>query len=469
MSLFLKIFLWFWGAMAILGLSLVAVRVTSQDDLVIPPRSGMVADALANYGDTAVKKFEKGGDAELRSYLRRIERRAHVRAYLFDPMGKECGEAPRAPADLRELVYQTSTLSVQNGDLGAKFELTSLNVLAAQPVRSERGTYIFAGAMSRTLLSATRDEPQTHILRVVSVFLVTGLFCYGLARYLAAPVGRIRHAAQRIALGDLSARVEPNRFPRGRDELTGLAIDFDAMAERMENLVAAQSRLLGDVSHELRSPLTRLNLALELARRGDEAKRAAAFERIEREAARLDALIGELLTLSRLENGLRAENLQKIVDLSALAREVAADADFEAQNAGRGVRATFSGEESGVNVRGDAELLRRALENVARNAARHTDANSEVEISLVPVKNGKDGWVLRVRDHGPGVPEEELNAIFRPFYRVEGARERAEFDRGTGLGLAIAERATHAHGGKIGAKNADGGGLEVEIWLPALK
>ncbi|MBW3636882.1 MAG: HAMP domain-containing protein [Armatimonadetes bacterium] len=468
MSLFLKIFLWFWGAMAILGLSLVAVQITSHDDPVISLRSGMMAD-LPTYGAIAVRKYEESGDAELQKYLRRIEERAHVRAYLFDPMGKECGDTRRAPADLRDLVYKTSTLSVQEGDLSAKFDFSTLNGLVAQPVRSERGTYIFAGAVSRTLLAATRDEPQTHVLRVASVFLITGLFCYGLARYLAAPVGRIRHAAQRITSGDLTARVEPNRFPRGRDELTGLAIDFDAMAERMENLVAAQSRLLGDVSHELRSPLTRLNLALELARRGDEAKRAAAFERIEREAARLDALIGELLALSRLENGLRAENLQKIVDLSALAREVAADADFEAQNAGRGVRVTFSGPDTTVSVRGDAELLRRALENVARNAARHTDANSEVEISLAPVKNGKDGWVLRVRDHGPGVPEGELDAIFRPFYRVEGARERAEFDRGTGLGLAIAERATHAHGGKIGAKNAQGGGLEVEIWLPAPK
>ncbi|HEX8464508.1 MAG TPA: ATP-binding protein [Abditibacterium sp.] len=460
MPLFLKIFLWFWASMALLGLSVVAVQFTTQDDLVIPPRSGVMLETLASYGEKAVTTYQTGGDKALAAYLSGIERKKRVRAYLFSPTGQELGNEKTAPGDVRELARKTASGKMPRVDL------STFRIIAAQPVPRPDGTYVFAGSISRTLLAARRLEPQTRVVGFIVVIFATGLFCYGLARYLAAPVGKIRKAANRIALGDLSARVEPNRFPRGRDELTSLAGDFDAMAERMESLVAAQNRLLGDVSHELRSPLTRLNLALELARRGDEIKRAAAFDRIEREATRLDSLIGELLTLSRLENGLRAENLQRIVDLSALAREVAADADFEAQNAGRGVHVVFCGPENAVSVRGDAELLRRALENVARNAARHTDAGSKVEIAL---QADKSGVLLRVRDHGPGVPDEEIESIFRPFYRVEGARERAEFDRGTGLGLAIAERAAHAHGGKISARNASGGGLEVEIWLPALK
>jgi two-component system sensor histidine kinase CpxA len=468
MSLFLKIFLWFWGAMAILALSLVAVQITTRDDLVVQPRRGLMADALAGYARIAVELYESGGDPALQNYLKAIDRRAKVKAYLFDPTGAQCADSSgKAPPDVRSLALKTRDVSDQFGGLSsAQFELSEIRVMAAQPVSSRRGTYVFAGAMSRNMLAATRDEPETQILRVVSVFLITGLFCYGLARYLAAPVGKIRKAAQKIAAGDLSARVEPNRFPRGRDELTSLAGDFDAMAERMESLVTAQNRLLGDVSHELRSPLTRLNLALELARRGDEVKRASAFERIEREAIRLDALIGELLTLSRLENGLRADKLSRLVDLSEIAREIAADADFEAQNAGRGVRVTYNGPDSSVQFRGDAELLRRALENVARNAARHTAADTAVETSLVITK---DGYIWNARDHGPGVPEEELSDIFRPFYRVEGARERAETDRGTGLGLAIAERAAIAHRGRISAKNAPDGGLEVEIWFPTVK
>ncbi|PQV65108.1 two-component system, OmpR family, sensor histidine kinase CpxA [Abditibacterium utsteinense] len=468
MSLFLKIFLWFWGAMVIIILSLLAVQSTDQNKLGIPPRQDLMADALLDYGRIAVVIYANNGDAGLQKYLTNIDKKAQVKAFLFDPQGRELGQMPesrRAPLDVREMARKAVV-----GE-GAQFGFSETLVMAAQPVITDRGVFVFAGAILRTSPLAVRYTRQTKLLLVASVFFITGLFCYGLAIYLAAPVGKIRRAAQRIAGGDLSARVQPNHFPRGHDEIAGLAEDFDAMAERLESLVAAQNRLLGDVSHELRSPLTRLNLSLELARRGDETKRLVAFDRIEREATRLEALIGELLTLSRLENGLRAENLNKIVDLSLLAREVAADADFEAHNAGRGVRVTFTGPqngavENGVKVRGDAELLRRALENIARNAARHTAENTVVEISLQPEK---EQWILSARDHGPGVPEEELLAIFRPFYRVEGARERAETDRGTGLGLAIAERAASAHGGKISAKNAEDGGLIVEISLPVLK
>ncbi len=463
MSLFLKIFLWFWGAMVIIILSLLAVQSTNQNNLGIPPRQDLMADALLQYGQFAVLAYANGGDAGLQKYLSNIDRKATVKAYLFDPQGLERGkrsESKRAPLDVRDLAEK----AVVGG--GVQFGFTDSLVMAAQPVPTDRGVFVFAGAILRTSPLAASYTRKTKLLLVASVFFITGLFCYGLAVFLAAPVGKIRRAAQRIAGGDLTARVERNRFPRGHDEIAGLAQDFDAMAERMESLVAAQNRLLGDVSHELRSPLTRLNLSLELARRGDETKRLLAFDRIEREATRLDALIGELLTLSRLENGLRAENLNKIVDLSLLAREVALDADFEAQNAGRGVRVTFSGVQEGVNVRGDAELLRRALENIARNAARHSEEGTAVEISL---QMEREQWIMGARDHGPGVPDAELEAIFRPFYRVEDARERAGTDRGTGLGLAIAERAASAHGGKISAKNAPGGGLQVEIALPALK
>ncbi len=463
MSLFLKLFLWFWGAMAIVILSLAAVQWTAGDNLVIPPRQDLMADALVDYAAIAISVYDRGGDPALKKYIREIDNKAHVKAFLFDPGGVQRGdmaESRRAPRDVVEMA-QKAVVSQ-----GVQFGVSESLVMAAQPILTRSGTFVFAGAITRNSLAARREGRRIWVYRGVAVFFIIGGFCYGLARYLGAPVGRIRRAAQRLAGGDLTARVQPNRVPRGSDEIAGLARDFDTMAERMESLVAAQNRLLGDVSHELRSPLTRLNLSLELARRGDDAKRLVAFDRIEREATRLDALIGELLTLSRLENGLRAESLGKIVDLTQLARDVAADADFEAQNAGRGVRVSFCGPDESVNVRGDAELLRRALENIARNATRHTAPDTGVEIAL---RADKDFLILSARDHGPGVPDEELEAIFRPFYRVEGARERAETDRGTGLGLAIAERAASAHGGRISAHNAEGGGLQVEIFLPALK
>ena len=474
MSLFLKIFFWFWGAMAILALSLLAVQVTTRDDLVVSPRSDFMLEALSNYANNSVDIYENQGPDALHDYLDGIEKRKKVvQVYLFDPYGNQIGNDDRhvAPADVRAFAREMAL------NLTPEVKFSTLRVMAAHPILKPRGNYVFCGAMPRYLLSATRYDPTTRLLQVAAIGLITGLFCYGLARYLAAPVGKIRMAAQRLAEGDLSARVERNRFPRGQDELTRLARDFNTMATRLENLVTAQNRLLGDVSHELRTPLTRLNLALELARRGDEVKREAALARIERESNRLDELIRELLTLSRLENGLPASNLDQPLDLAALASEVAADAEFEAQNAGRGVRVVYQGAEQGVMTRGDAELLRRALENLTRNALRHTRNESRVEIELKTLTNGTHngnggaarGLVLQVCDQGPGVPAAELEAIFRPFYRVEGARERAEADRGTGLGLAIAERAVSAHGGQIVARNRAEGGLCVSIELPIVK
>ena len=450
--------------MAILALALLAVQVTTRDDLVFSPKSSLMVDALGSYGLKAVDKYENGGPVELHKYLSDIEKRKKVQVYLFDPSGQQIGNDAdeQAPSDVLYLADQTAR------SFSGNFQISTFRVMATVQILSptRRGFYVFCGAVSRNQLSATRTASSTRLVQLAIIGLVTGMFCYGLARYLAAPVGKIRSAAQRLAQGDLSARVEPNHFPRGKDELTRLARDFDTMASRLEGLVTAQNRLLGDVSHELRTPLTRLNLALELARRGDEAKREAALNRIERESQRLDELIRELLTLSRLENGLPASKLNAPLDLAELAHEIAADADFEARGAGRGVRVQYLGAEQGVMTRGDGELLRRAIENLTRNALRHTANDSEVTIEL-GAHNGE--LILTVKDRGPGVPPEELEAIFRPFYRVEGARERAEADRGTGLGLAIADRAVSAHGGHINARNREDGGLCVSIELPQMK
>ena len=448
--------------MAILSLALSAAQITTRDDLVISPNSDMMLDALQTYGLKAVDIYETSGPQALNRYLRKTEKKKKVQIYLFAPGGAQIGNdaGTRAPSDVVDLADKTARTYFVGG------QLSPFRVMASAPIFASNGTYVVCGAVSRAQLAATKIGSSTRLIQLIVIGLTTGLFCYGLARFLAAPVGKIRVAAQRLAQGDLSARVEPNRFPRGKDELTRLARDFDTMASRLEGLVTAQNRLLGDVSHELRTPLTRLNLSLELARRGDEAKREAALNRIERESQRLDELIRELLTLSRLENGLPASKLNEPLDLAELAHEIAADADFEARGAGRGVRVEYQGAPQHIMTRGDSELLRRAIENLTRNALRHTSENSAVTIELGA--HGGD-LTLQVKDRGPGVPPEELEAIFRPFYRVEGARERAETDRGTGLGLAIAERAVRAHGGQIRARNREDGGLCVSIELPQVK
>jgi two-component system sensor histidine kinase CpxA len=241
-----------------------------------------------------------------------------------------------------------------------------------------------------------------------------------------------------------------------------LVRDFDRMAERLESLVNAQSRLLKDISHELRSPLARLNVALELARQRTGPEAESALERIERESTRLNELIGRLLTIARLESG--SNSLRKsTIHLEEIVREIAKDAAFEAQARHCSVDCVIVDD---CTVIGDASLLHSAIENVVRNATRYTEEGSAVQVRLEegPGAKGREA-VVRVTDSGPGVPEEALTKLFLPFYRIDDARGRTT--GGVGLGLAIAERAVLLHGGSVRATNRPQGGLMVEIRIPA--
>ena len=297
--------------------------------------------------------------------------------------------------------------------------------------------------------------PDTLPYRLLAIVLVTGLVAVGLARYLAEPIARLRRATQQMAAGDLSVRVAGQLASADR-QTQALGRDLDAMAERIQALLDSERQLRRDISHELRSPLTRLNIALELIRRRSPEDLAPAFDRIERDTARLDAMIGELLTLNRLENeGIaRAEP----VELGGLARNIVDDTAIEAER--QGSRLTLATPEA-CTLPGNRELLRRAIENVVRNAIRFTPAGEAVEVELVR-EPGRA--LLCVRDHGPGVPASSLDKIWKPFYRAEG--DRARHTGGTGLGLAITEQAIALHGGKVRAENHPGGGLLVTLELP---
>jgi two-component system sensor histidine kinase CpxA len=299
-------------------------------------------------------------------------------------------------------------------------------------------------------------EPKALAWRLGALVTVVGILSFWLARYLSSPVAPLREATNRLSGGDLSARVE-GRVARRRDEIGGLARDFDAMAERIGGLVESQQRLLRDVSHELRSPLARLTVALELARSRTGEEAAAALDRIELEAARLDELVSQLLLLERLAAG-DADEVPTEVDFAELVAAACADADFEA-GGGRRVRLDVS--DSPLLVTGRPELLRRAVENVIRNGVRHTPQDTAVEVVL---ESDASGVRLAVRDRGPGVGGDELARIFEPFYRVSEARERSS--GGAGLGLAIAAAAVRTHRGEIGAANHPDGGLVVTIGLP---
>jgi two-component system OmpR family sensor kinase len=298
--------------------------------------------------------------------------------------------------------------------------------------------------------------PPSPLLPISIGILASLGFSALLAWYLATPIRYLRGAFDAVAAGKLDTRIGP-RMGRRRDEIADLGRDFDRMAGQLQILVGSQRRLLHDVSHELRSPLARLQAAIGLARQQPE-KLEASLDRIERESGRLDELVGELLTLSRLEAGTSGAADEE-VDLVELVASIADDARFEAEAHGR--RVQFSGEgEVLVQVR--AELLHRAFENVIRNAVKYTREGTTVEVR-VERQPTPDRLIVTVDDRGPGVPESDLPAIFEPFFRGGAGVKTAGF----GLGLAIARRAIEAHGGNIQAMNRPGGGLRVEIVLPA--
>jgi signal transduction histidine kinase len=285
------------------------------------------------------------------------------------------------------------------------------------------------------------------------LFSVAGaIFCYIVSRYLTRPLNILSQAAANIADGRLDTRADPSLRQR-RDEIADLARNFDRMAERIEALITGQRKLLGDVSHELRSPLSRLLVALSLVKQGPAEEAGDNLERIGLEARRLDTLIGQLLTLTRIDSGVGRGSPARF-DLTNLVQEVANDGDFEARAHNRAVVVKQA---DPCTLTGFEDLLRSAIENVVRNAIRHTAEGTSIEISLV---TRDSGVLLRVRDYGPGVPENMLSEIFLPFRRI------ANDVNGAGLGLAIAERAITVHQGTIRATNATPSGLIVEIDLP---
>ena len=462
-SLFLKILLWF-------GLAMVLVNVVSFVTGVVierrsqPQRDNPAASMYGVYAETAAEIFEKDGQPALLSYLERVEGASHINAVVFNERGEEISGRV-VPAGADEFARRA------NENAPFVFEFHQPHPLAARLVRSPRGAlYTLVGEMPRPDFPRPPPrlgEPGSFFfgLRLLGqsllpILLIGALFCYGLARYLTAPVIKLRDTTQALADGNLKARVS-DKLTRRRDEIGYLGRDFNMMAGRIESLVEAQQRLLRDISHELRSPLTRLNVALELVRRRAQPDLDKGLDRIGREAGSINEMIGQLLTLSRVESG--TYRLQGVrIDLSALVKEIAEDADFEARSRNRTARIA---ECESCATTGVAELLRSAIENVVRNAVHHTAEGTEVLISLrCEEQEGLKQALVTVRDHGAGVPEESLERIFDPFYRVEDARDRQT--GGTGLGLAIATRAVQLHGGTIRAANAPEGGLVVEIKFP---
>jgi len=447
-SLFLRIFLSFWMAQALF--IVLAILVT----IAFRPRTSTWEALRTTVLTEASNAYEEGGSERVRQYLDNLDATQHVRAFLFDEKGNELSGRPAPEWAMR----------VAAG--GPRMPHDGFLFPAPPMQRDSRAS--FDGKHRYTVVLGLPPGPRVFfgprglpVPGLIIAIISSGLVCYFLSWYMTKPIVRLRTAARQLAAGDLTARSGAPVSNR-RDEVAGLMRDFDAMAERIEILLKAQSRLLNDISHELRSPLARLNVALGLARQREGGESADMLDRIELEASRLNELIGRILTLARLEDG-EQKVPQTPVPLDELVTSVVEDAEFEAQARHCHVHASIA--EGDWSVRGTASLLHSAVENVVRNAIRYTQERTSVEIDLSrDVRAGEA--VLRVSDSGPGVPPNALDKLFEPFYRLDDARGRQT--GGVGLGLAITERAVRFHGGKVRAYNRDKGGLVVEIRLPLI-
>jgi len=446
-SLFLKIFLSFWAAQALFLVLAILVVIALR-----PTREPGIESLGARVITEAVSSHQSGGERAASDYLEELQRTQNLHAFVFDPSGREISGRMVFPwiEDMRRVGH------IRHHSWLDRF----------LPERFYRQTQSVDG-QSYTLVLEFPPGPRVFgphgipSLGITIAVISSGLVCYLLAWSLTSPVTRLRQAAQRLAAGDLTARTGAPMKGRS-DELAQLMRDFDRMAERIEALMESQSRLLKDVSHELRSPLARLSVALGLARRHAAPGAEAALNRIELEADRLNQLIQRLLTISRLETGTDGI-LKTRLSLRDLVEHVVRDAEYEAQ--GRGCRISAEPTDE-YPVEASPDLLRSAIENVVRNAVRYTAAGTTIEVRLERrIGDQGEDIVVRVLDSGPGVPDEALEKIFEPFYRIDDARNRQT--GGAGLGLSIAERAVRLHGGRVRASNRPEGGLEVEIRIPA--
>lgn len=461
-SLFLRVFLWFWMAMAIVvGLLVVLSPTWTRVRPAFAHWEQRAFARLTHEAETASELLKQAGPEAVQSVFSWLGIPPTASIYLIDSDGMNVFGEP-VPERVAELAEQAAA--------GGQSELLrdGRTFMIARPVSDRLGRRYVVAIVRGPGLQAPKGpprpieilEPRALLPLLAVIVLVVGGLSYWMARYLSRPVAALRTATRRLTGGDLTVRVgEP--VSRRRDEIGDLARDFDAMAERVESLIGSQRRLLRDVSHELRSPLARLEVALELARQRAGGDAQPPLDRIEREAARLEEMIEQLLMLERMESeGGGPERL--LLDIPSLLREVSDDAEFEARTRGCTVEVAADGP---ATVAGSQGQLRSAVENVIRNAVSYTAESTRVDVGhrVVDV-DGKPCVEIRVRDRGPGVPEEDLERVFEPFYRVADDRDRRS--GGTGLGLAITKRAIEIHGGTVVARNHPDAGLEITIRLP---
>jgi len=471
--LFWKFFLTFWLALLVAGIGVgTAVWLrhntwqNSGDEL---PRAAIDVRHASSLLEVAESAYRYGGDAELRLFLGKLHAAHLPPVYAVDDQDRDILQRNLAPEILqqaRALFLQAAypeairLVSSGNGQNYLLFVPLPEHGFSGHPPLMPPGNADFARHPPAPLDEHSSHpsrppDPRSPLLPILAGTFASLLFSAALAWYFAKPIRSLRNAFAAVAKGNLDTRVGALMGNR-HDELSDLGQDFDHMAGQIYSLVQAQQRLLHDVSHELRSPLARIQAAIGLAQQ-QPGKHPAMLERIERESQRMSDLVGELLVLARLEAGV-SDSASHEFDIGDLLDDIIEDARFEA--AQREVVIRYEGIEE-MLVKGRGELLHRAIENVLRNALQHCKKGGEVSV-VASFDIFKRRLKVTIDDQGPGVAESDLSAIFEPFFR-SGDRSKAD---SIGLGLAIAYRSIAAHGGLIQAGNRPQGGLRMDIEIP---
>jgi two-component system, OmpR family, sensor kinase len=446
-SLFLRIFTLFWAAMAlIVGGSIaitfkIAAREYEAPELQRRPSVAIQASDVLVHG--GIGALEKWLGANKNSMPDRD-------VFIIGPDGADIlGRRLPESAARRLEFFNRDEFVNRSGNFRP-------NRAAPQILATDGSVYTVLLVPRRPSIFGALSLPGISLTILAIALVVSALASWWLAQHFSAPIRRIQEGARALASENLGIRVSAGLEGR-RDELAVLARDFDAMADQLRANRAATTQLLRDISHELRSPLARMRVALGLARQPP-ADLTRQLDRLEREIERLDSLISQVLKLARL-HGTDAPFAREAFDLDEVIEEVVRDANFE--GALKNCKVRLDGSVHGA-VNGNRDLVRSAIENVLRNAVRYSPPDAPVEVS---VGRAGAGAGILIRDHGPGVPERDLARIFEPFYRVAESRDRDS--GGEGIGLAITAQVMKAHGGSATAANGPGGGLEVRLNLPA--
>jgi two-component system, OmpR family, sensor kinase len=445
-SLFLRIFVSFWLAtLLVLATTATAAWYRFQRDTTAWPNTRQMAAEASN-------RLLVGGMSDLYKWIEDAEDRYPGRhVYVVRADGQDILQRPLPPT------YRSYANRLRDaGFFGREPPPNGRDdPLLLTPLFTDRDGTVYTLMLGPSGPLSPLASTDVRLVVLAFALVISGLVCWWLARYISKPLERLQSSARSLAAGNLEARVG-EEFSSRRDELGVLARDFDTMADDIRTLIASKEDLLRAMSHELRSPLARLRVALGLARR-PQADITKQMDRIELEAERLDTLIGQMLQLSQLRAA-KPMLPSEPIDLTSLLSEVVEDARLEASAVDKQVDWT-PGENLSLN--GDHDLLRSAIENVLRNAVRFTKPGSAVAVALH--REQREAMIV-IEDHGPGVPEAELARIFEPFYRVAESRDRDS--GGTGLGLAITARVVGLYSGQVRAQNATTGGLRVEMRLP---